>query len=207
MARFGGSQLALAGVVAAALFAVGFGAAHGLADDDAPARGKSTGGGKSAAEREREDIRNAEKGWYDSTLKLKDGRTVQVRLVEGTGVRERHRAAGSDKWSAWQTLFLSDQDRCQGVDLEEANGTVSLIADFGPYCSDGEPPQESVAAIGAGDLTKWEVDTTEGFDGWADASINDDGDRAVFLYNSDSGLYTLRWATGEGFEEIVRPKR
>jgi hypothetical protein len=144
---------------------------------------------------------------YESALELSDGRQVHVRLVKGTGVQERHRAAGGGKWSRWKTLYKTRTDLCQGVDLAEREGTVSLIADFGLYCSDGEPPTESVAGVGTGDLTDWDIDITKDFDGWEDASINDDGSRVVFLYDSDSGLYSLRWERSEGFSEIDRPEK
>ncbi|MFG3256657.1 hypothetical protein [Streptomyces sp. NPDC048172] len=142
---------------------------------------------------------------YQSTLKLSDGRTVHVRLVKGTGVQERHQAAGATTWSKWHTLYRTTTDRCQGVDLAEANGTVSLIADFGRYCSDGEPPTESIAGVAQGKLSDWDINVTKDFDGWEDTSINDDGSRVLFLYNSDSGLYYLRWEQSEGFEKIVTP--
>ena len=32
------------------------------------------------------------------------------------------------------------------------------------------------------------------------------GEDNVFLYDSDSGLYTLRWERNEGFSEIDRPE-
>jgi hypothetical protein len=142
---------------------------------------------------------------YESTLKLSDGSRVHVRLVKGTGVQERHQAAGATKWSAWKTLYSTKTDLCQGVGLAETNGTVSLIADFGRYCSDGEPPTESVAGVGTGDLSRWDIKTTKDFDGWQDTSISDDGSRVVFLYDSDSGLYFLRWERSGGFEEVHSP--
>ncbi|MFC4493078.1 hypothetical protein ACFPA8_02870 [Streptomyces ovatisporus] len=143
---------------------------------------------------------------FESTLELSDGRKVHVRLVEGTGAQERHTTAGSDKWSKWQTLYKTESDRCQGVDLQEKDGTVSLIADFGRFCYDGEPPMESIAGVGTEDLTEWDIDITEGFDGWEDSSITSEGSKVLFVYNSDFGLYTLRWDQSEGFSEIDEPE-
>lgn len=197
-------RAAYAGVAAVAVLGAGFGTSHALAVGSGPDKVTKVtdkadkGGGTSDG---------TDEDSYESTLELSDGRQVHVRLVEGTGVQERHQDAGSDTWSKWQTLHASDKDRCQGVTLKEVNGTVSLIADFGKYCSDGEPPQESVAAVGTKDLAKWETDVAKDFDGWQDTSINDDGSKVLFLYNSDAGLYTLGWEQSEGFGEMASPKR
>jgi hypothetical protein len=189
----------LAGLAVAGLLATGYGTGQGVAAE---------GGGK--AGQPKADVRHepaaaAAAGDYESVLELGDGRKVNARLVKGTGVQERHQAAGGGEWSKWKTLYKTKTDLCQGVDLAEREGTVSLIADFGLYCSDGEPPTESVAGVGTGDLTDWDIDVTEDFDGWQDTSINDDGSRVVFLYDSDAGLYTLRWEQSEGFGKIDRP--
>jgi hypothetical protein len=193
---------ALAGVAALGLLVTGYGTAQATTADLSPQKGSSAG---ERALHDRQDA-GAAASDYESTLKLSDGRKVHVRLVEGTGVRERHKAAGASEWSKWQTLYKSKSDLCQGVDLDETEGTVSLIADFGQYCYDGEPPTESVAGVGTGDLTDWDIDMTEDFDGWKDTSIEDDGSKVLFIYNSDSGLYTLNWEQSEGFSEIVRPQ-
>lgn len=193
----------LAGAAIAGLVFAGLGTAYG-ASADSPVPASASGDGPRPAE-ENQGNSAAVEGEFESSLKLSDGRTVHVRLVEGTGVQERHKAAGSRKWSKWQTLYKSESDRCQGVGLAEADGTVSLIADFGRYCYDGEPPTESVAGVGTGDLTDWDIDMTEDFDGWQDTSITDEGSKVLFVYNSDAGLYTLRWNDSEGFSEIDGP--
>ncbi|MET8178444.1 hypothetical protein [Streptomyces sp. NPDC005336] len=186
----------LTGVVAAVgLLAVGCGSLEDWKADSSGDRHKTAKRGIARPE-----------GDYRSTLTLSDGRKVAVRLVRGTGVQERHQDAGSTTWSAWRTLYKTDADLCQGVDLAEVNRTVSLIADFGPYCSDGEPPTESVAGVGTGELTDWGIDITKDFDGWENASINDDGSEVEFLYDSDAGPYSLRWEQGEGFGKIVTPE-
>lgn len=190
----------LAGLAVAGLLAVGYGTAQPVLAGEA---GKS---GPAPASPRHESAAEAADDDYESTLELSDGGKVHVRLVKGTGVQERHQAAGGGDWSKWKTLYKTETDLCQGVDLAEREGTVSLIADFGLYCSDGEPPTESVAGVGTGDLTDWDIDVTEDFDGWQDTSINDDGSRVVFLYDSDSGLYTLRWEQSAGFSEIDRPE-
>ena len=191
-------RLVLAGAAAAGLLAVGYGTAYGTAEDS---RGEARRSGETQPVQQK-----AASGDYESALTLSDGRKVHVRLVEGTGVQERHRSADSSRWSKWQTLYKTESDRCQGVDLAEKDGTVTLIADFGLYCSDGEPPQESVAAVGTGELTDWDTDLAEGFDGWESTSISDEGSRVAFVRNSDSGLYSLRWELGEGFSEMEGPE-
>ncbi|WP_263165632.1 hypothetical protein [Streptomyces sp. SCSIO ZS0520] len=190
-------RAALASVAAAGLLAAGYGTAQGVGADPS---GEDGGASDSRPGPRAQDD-------YQSTLTLGDGRKVTVRLVKGTGVQERHQAAGATKWSAWHTLYKTKTDLCQGVDLAEVNGTVSLIADFGLYCSDGEPPTESVAGVGTGELTDWDIDITKDFDGWGDTSLNDDGSRVLFVYDSDAGLYYLRWEQSEGFEKIVTPKK
>lgn len=190
----------LAGLAVLALLATGYGTAHAASDaGDAWKETRGARGGNQPAAQALDDD-------YESTLRLGDGRTVDVRLVQGTGVQERHRGADGGQWSKWKTLYKTGTDLCQGVGLAERAGTVSLIADFGRYCYDGEPPTESVAGVGTGDLTDWDIDVTKDFDGWQDASISDDGSRVVFLYDSDAGLYTLRWERSEGFSEIDRPQ-
>lgn len=59
--------------------------------------------------------------------------------------------------------------------------------------------------MGTGDLNRWDIKTVKDFDGWQDTSITDDGSRVVFLYDSDSGLYYLRWEQSTGFEEVHSP--
>jgi hypothetical protein len=59
--------------------------------------------------------------------------------------------------------------------------------------------------VGTGDLTDWDIDITEDFDGWEDTTIADDGSKVLFVYNSDAGLYSLRWDQSEGFGKIDRP--
>jgi len=185
----------IAGVAAVGLLAAGYGTAQGVTAVPSAGGAQHTEQGAQAADSD-----------YESTLKLSDGRVVDVRLVKGTGVQERHHAAGSTKWTKWHTLYKTKSDLCQGVDLAETNGTVSLIADFGLYCYDGEPPTESVAGVGTGDLADWDINITKDFDGWEDTTIADDGSRVLFVYNSDAGLYSLGWEQSEGFGEVQSPK-
>ncbi|WP_208875522.1 hypothetical protein [Streptomyces armeniacus] len=198
-----GHRAVLIGAAAVGLIAAGYGSAVGVTAD--PSGDGARNSGPAAGSGEHRTA--AADGEFESTIKLEDGRQVNVRLVEGTGVQERHRAEGADTWSKWQTIYKTESDRCQGVELTESSGTVSLVADFGRYCYDGEPPTESVAGVGLGDLagSDWEINITKDFDGWQDASVSDDGGHVVFVRNSDAGLSTLRWEQGKGFGEIVRP--
>ncbi|MGH3311624.1 MAG: hypothetical protein ACRDP3_13735 [Streptomyces sp.] len=188
-------RAALVGATAMGLLVAGYGSAQGSAAEQP---GKAAQHSKTEA--------GTYPGEFESTLRLSDGRRVHARLVEGKGLQERHQAAGATKWSAWQTLYKTAEDRCQGVKLAEVEGTVSLIADFGQYCYDGEPPTESLAGVGTGDLSDWDLKMTEDFDGWKDTSIADDGSRVLFIYDSDSGLFYLRWEQSEGFSEVHFPE-
>lgn len=69
-----------------------------------------------------------------------------------------------------------------------------MIADFGSYCYDGEPPTESIAAVGTGSLAEWSVNVTKDFDGWERATVSDDGQQVVFDRDT-----TLRWSRADGF--------
>ncbi|RAJ70323.1 hypothetical protein K378_01488 [Streptomyces sp. Amel2xB2] len=195
-------KIGIAGAAVLGLLVTGYGTAQGVS---AAGDGDRSGPHPERAGAQHQPAAAAADDDYQSTLTLGDGRKVHVRLVKGTGVQERHTASGGAGWSKWKTLYKTKTDLCQGVGLEEREGTVSLTADFGLYCYDGEPPTESVAGVGTGDLSKWDIDVTDDFDGWQDTSINDDGSRVTFLYDSDAGLYTLRWEQSEGFSEISRP--
>lgn len=193
----------LIGAAAVGLIAAGYGSAIGVTADSSEDGARNSGPAAGRGEH-RTAATDSE---YESTITLDDGRQVTVRLVEGTGVQERHRAEGADTWSKWQTIYKTETDRCQGVELTEANGTVSLVTDFGRYCYDGEPPTESVAGVGQGELTgnDWDIDITKDFDGWQDGSVSDDGAHVVFVYDGDAGLTSLRWEQDGGFGKIVRP--
>lgn len=152
------------------------------------------------------ESRITEDGEFDSTLTLEDGRQVEFRLVEEKGLLERHRDDESASWTSWQTVYSTDTDRCQGVELSEQNGTVAVIADFGRYCYDGEPPTESIAAVATGDLSDWEHDMTEDFDGWQKAVHSDKGSTVTFERESDMGHSSLVWQKDAGFGEPEFPR-
>lgn len=188
----------MAAVAAAGLLAVGYGTAQAGVDPTAD-KGSSVREAKPAEQRAEDDD-------FESTLELRDGRKLHVRLVEGTGVQERHTDGESPAWSEWRTIHKTKKDRCQGVQLEEEEGTVSLIADFGVFCYDGEPPEDSLAGVSTGDLTDWDFDVQKQFAGWHDVTFGGWGDRVVFVVELDDGLYSLRWTKGEGFGKVQKTK-
>lgn len=134
---------------------------------------------------------------YEEQVSLPDGRDVRIWYSEdGSSLMEQHRAAGDGAWTEPATLLESDEpDPCQGITLTEEDGVVAVIADFGVYCYDGDPPSASVAAVGTGDLTEWDVHVTRGFDGWTEMKIAGGG-----VTWTGSGE-ELTWSAGDGFSE------
>lgn len=115
------------------------------------------------------------RGTYASSLSLDDGRKVRLWYSrDGHELKEQHYSPEHDAWTAPAVRHTSEQpDPCQGIHLAAEGDLVAVIADFGMYCYDGEPPSDSVAAVSYGDLTEWEVHSTPGFDGWAELTVVD----------------------------------
>ena len=132
---------------------------------------------------------------YNAVAKLDDGRRVALHYLRGKGLVEQHYSPRAKAWTAPKVIYRTKTDACQGIQLRTRNGTVAAIADFGSYCYDGEPPTESIAAVGTGALTEWSVNVTKDFDGWEQATVSSDGQQVVF--GSDT---TLRWSRADGFE-------
>ncbi len=130
-----------------------------------------------------DDVVSAEKfdkKWpepYEETASLADGRDVRLWYSkDGRQLMEQHRAPGDGSWTKPRALLQSEEpDPCQGIFITEQGGAVAAIADFGLSCYDGEPPAGSIAVVGVGDLTEWEVHVTRGFDGWRQLRIVDGG--------------------------------
>ncbi|WP_405540269.1 hypothetical protein OG787_50710 [Streptomyces sp. NBC_00075] len=131
---------------------------------------------------------------YNAEVTLDDGRRVAMHYRRGQGLVEQHYSPRAKAWTEATVIHRTETDACQGIELRANGGTVAAIADFGPYCYDGEPPAVSIAAVGTNSLTKWDIDVTKDFDGWEDASVSDDGHEVVF--RSDR---TLRWTRTDGF--------
>ena len=149
-------------------------------------------------------------GVSKAVIKLPDGRKVEIRYVDGKGLGERHFSPDAGKWSATKLIHRTKADPCQGVELAATDGTVAAVADFGQYCHDGEPPQESVAAVGTGEFTEWRTDVREDFDGWDKANVGAGGASAAFVFHTEETVETLKWSEEGGFsgpEEKARPGR
>jgi hypothetical protein len=132
---------------------------------------------------------------YNAVVKLDDGRRVALHYLRGRGLVEQHYSPRVKAWTEPKVIYRTGTDACQGIQLRTKNGTVAAIADFGLYCYDGEPPTESIAAVGASSLTGWSVNVTKNFDGWERAAVSDDGRQVVFGRDT-----TLRWSRADGFE-------
>jgi hypothetical protein len=117
----------------------------------------------------------------------------------GDGLVEQHRSAGAKGWSKPQLVYRTRTEACQGVELRTAGGTVGVIADFGVYCSDGEPPTESLAVVGTGSLRDWDVDVTKDFDGWEKIVVGGSGRSVTFSARSSAGRSSVVWSVGGGF--------
>lgn len=133
-------------------------------------------------------------------IELKDKSRVFLKYEAKKGLIERHRTEKGD-WSAPKLIYATKTDSCQGIDARAHGRTVTVTADWASYCSDGEPPNESLAAVGTGDLTEWDTDLTEGMDGWPPAKIYNGGDEARFVEKRWDGTTTLTWKKGAGFGE------
>ncbi|MGW2615624.1 hypothetical protein [Streptomyces sp. NPDC001500] len=138
---------------------------------------------------------------FDAEIALPDGRHVGVAYVAGRGLAERHRDV-SGKWSAPRLVYPTRTDRCRSVTLKAFDDTVAVIADWGDYCYDGEPPTESIAAVGAEDLSGWETKLTENFDGWTKVAAVGDARRLVFTRSSTESSTRLRWSRADGFAQV-----
>ena len=134
---------------------------------------------------------------YNALLELPDGRKVAMFYDTGKGLAEQHYSPEADAWTAPEIIYETDQDPCQGISIVADGGTVAVTADWALYCYDGEPPNESIAGVATGDLTDWETDLTEGFDGWASVRLSDSGTEAVWTYHGSR----LTWTTDGGFDK------
>ncbi|WP_327312830.1 hypothetical protein [Streptomyces sp. NBC_01235] len=139
---------------------------------------------------------------FDEEAELSDGRRVGMSYVAGHGLVERHRDAGAGAWSAPRVVYATATDRCHSLTLKAFDKAVAVIADWGDYCYDGEPPTESLAAVGVGDLSRWDTKLTEDFDGWAEVVAVNDTRELVFSEVSTKSLTRLRWSRTEGFAEV-----
>lgn len=111
---------------------------------------------------------------YEELLVLDDGRKVAMHYRTETGLVEQHYSPEKKSWSKAQVIFETESDPCQGIYLEENDGRVGVIANWGGFCYDGEPPMQSLAATAAGSLQEWQTDVTDEIDGWEEMDVSAD---------------------------------
>ncbi|MFJ1811473.1 MULTISPECIES: hypothetical protein [unclassified Streptomyces] len=133
---------------------------------------------------------------------MPDGRRVGMAYVEGRGLVERHRDAHTGGWSAPRVVYATATDRCQSLTLKAFDGTVAVIADWGSYCYDGEPPMESIAAVATADLARWDTKLTWSFDGWTKVTAVGDSGNLLFTRDSTEWLTRLGWSRTDGFAQV-----
>ncbi|MDX3799500.1 hypothetical protein [Streptomyces sp. AK04-3B] len=141
---------------------------------------------------------------FDGEIRLADGRRVGFSYAAGRGLVERHREAATGAWSTPRLVYATATDRCHSLTLKAFGDTVAVIADWGDYCYDGEPPTESIAAVGTADLGRWDTKLTKDFDGWTKVAAQGDGDarRLRFTRNSTETLTRLDWNATGGFAQV-----
>ncbi|MEH0442130.1 MULTISPECIES: hypothetical protein [unclassified Streptomyces] len=141
---------------------------------------------------------------FDGEIHLADGRRVGFSYAAGRGLVERHREAATGAWSPPRLVYATATDRCHSLTLKAFGDTVAVIADWGDYCYDGEPPTESIAAVGTAGLGHWDTKLTKDFDGWTKVAAQGDGDarRLRFTRNSTETLTRLDWNATGGFAQV-----
>jgi hypothetical protein len=133
-----------------------------------------------------------------TVLTLHNGRRVAMRYVGGKGLLEQRYTPGRG-WTAPRVIYRTRIDPCQDITLRAAGGTVAVIADFGTYCYDGEPPTRSIAGIATGSLRTWQLSVTKNFDGWQKVTFARGGTKATFSEKSTAGLSSVVWTRHGGF--------
>jgi len=137
-----------------------------------------------------------------------DGRRVGMYYAAKRGLMEQHQDTAGGAWSKPRLVHATKSDPCQSITLKAFDGgTVAAIANWGPYCSDGEPPMESIAAVGTKNLSKWDTELKESFDGWAKVEASDGAERLTFTRSSTEWLTRLRWSRTAGFGEVEETRR
>ncbi|MGP4002577.1 hypothetical protein [Streptomyces sp. 8N706] len=137
-------------------------------------------------------------------VELDDGRRVGMHYDPGRGLVEQHYSPRAKGWSKPQLIYKTRTSPCQSIALRAFGDTVAAIANFGLYCADGEPPTESIAAVGAKSLARWDTNVTKDFDGWDKATAKASGDAQELSFTSASieSVTRLRWNRTEGFSDV-----
>ncbi|QQM45938.1 hypothetical protein [Streptomyces liliifuscus] len=137
-----------------------------------------------------------------------DGRRVGMYYAAKRGLMEQHQDTAGEAWSKPHLVYATESDPCQSITLKAFDGgTVAAIANWGPYCSDGEPPMESIAAVGTDNLSKWDTKLTKEFDGWEKVEASGDSEQLTFGRNSTEWLTRLRWSRTDGFGDVEETRR
>jgi hypothetical protein len=134
-----------------------------------------------------------------TVLTLADGRKVAMHYVGGKGLFEQQYSPAHGSWTASRAVYRTSVDHCQDITLRASGRTVAVIADFGLYCSDGEPPTRSLAGVSTGSLRKWDLSVTKDFDGWQKVAFSDKARTVTFSERSHAGLSTVTWTRSGGF--------
>ncbi|WAU81727.1 hypothetical protein O1Q96_19235 [Streptomyces sp. Qhu-G9] len=136
-----------------------------------------------------------------------DGRRVGMYYAAGRGLMEQHQDTAGGPWSKPRLVYATEGDSCQGITLKAIRGTVAVMANWGVYCSDGEPPTESLAAVGTRNLSTWDTKATKDFDGWEKARAVTGTEDLLFSRSSTEWLTRLRWSPAGGFGEVENIRR
>ncbi|WP_204045910.1 hypothetical protein [Acrocarpospora phusangensis] len=140
---------------------------------------------------------------FEATVELGDGRRVGMGYWPSQGLFEQHYDPKTGEWTEPRFIYRTRTDACQSIKLQVSGDTVTAIADFGRYCSDGEPPTESIAAVAAGDLRSWDHHVTKNFDGWSRVAVADGGRKATFSRRATVVRASLVWTRSGGFGDPV----
>ncbi|MEU5293225.1 hypothetical protein ACPESV_43780 [Streptomyces umbrinus] len=204
MRRVHGVRLpALAGVTALLAAVVACGSTEAGAGDASP--GSDTTQASPTSPSTRPSPSHAR---FVEEIEWADGRRVGMYYAAKRGLMEQHQDTAGGAWSKPRLVYATKSDPCQSIILKAFDGgTVAAIANWGPYCSDGEPPMESIAAVGTKNLSKWDTKLKESFDGWAKVEASDGAERLTFTRSSTEWLTRLRWSRTDGFGEVEETRR
>ncbi|MEV0226748.1 hypothetical protein [Streptomyces sp. NPDC050704] len=146
-------------------------------------------------------------GRFEEEIELADGRRVGMYYAAGRGLMEQHQNSKNGAWSKPHLVYGTKSNACQSLTLKAFGGTVAAIADWGYYCADGEPPTESVAAVGTRDLSTWDAKLTKNFDGWEKVATVGDTEHLRFTRSSTEWLTRLAWSRADGFAAVENIRR
>ncbi|MFH8468652.1 hypothetical protein [Streptomyces sp. NPDC017991] len=140
-------------------------------------------------------------------IEWSDGGRVGMYYAAGRGLMEQHQDTAGGPWSKPRPVYATEGDACRSITLKAFRDTVTAIANWGVYCADGEPPTESVAAVGTRNLATWDTRATEDFDGWEKAATVAGTEDLLFTRSSTEWLTRLRWSPTGGFGDVENIRR